>query len=59
MTDRRIKEPCPFCWTSEKEIQIITYIEGVNIIRCPNCGVTFEGFWSKQEIIDRWNGRYR
>ena len=59
MTDSRIIEPCPFCGTPAKEIQITTYRKGVNVIKCPRCQVTFDGAYSKQEIIDKWNGRYR
>lgn len=59
MTDKRIKEPCPFCGNAAENIQIQQFKNGVNKIRCPICKVTFEGFYSKQEIIDKWNGRYR
>lgn len=59
MTDKRIKEPCPFCGNAAENIQIINFRNGLNKIKCPNCSVTFEGFYSKQEIIDKWNGRYR
>ena len=59
MTDKRIKEPCPFCGTPAIAIQIVTFRQGVNKIRCPHCHVTFEGGWSKQEVIDKWNCRYR
>ena len=59
MTDKRIKEPCPFCGTKAEEIQIRHFKDGINKIKCPNCNVTFEGLYSKQEIIDKWNGRYR
>jgi Lar family restriction alleviation protein len=59
MTDKRIKEPCPFCGTKAEEIQIRHFKDGINKIKCPNCNVTFEGAYSKQEIIDKWNGRYK
>ena len=59
MTDRRIKEPCPFCGTKAEDIQIIHYKDGINKIKCPNCNVTFDGFYGKQEVIDMWNRRYR
>ena len=59
MTDKRIKEPCPFCGCKAEEIQIKTYKDGYNKIYCPDCHVTFEGLSSKQSIIDKWNCRYR
>lgn len=59
MTDKRIKEPCPFCGNPAENIQIITYRDGANRIECPKCNVTFAGFYSKQKLIDKWNERYR
>ena len=59
MTDKRIKEPCPFCGTKSNDIQIKHFKDGFNKIYCPNCRVTFEGVYSKQEVIDMWNRRYR
>lgn len=48
---------CPFCHTPAKDIQITTYRDGCNKIMCPYCKATFEGMYSKQECIDRWNRR--
>ena len=59
MTDKRIKEPCPFCGTKAEDIQIKHYNDGLNKIVCPNCNVTFEGFDSKLSVIDKWNCRWR
>ena len=59
MTDKRIKEPCPFCGHPAKDIQIKTYQTGFNKIYCPECHVTFEGLDSKQAVIDKWNRRFR
>ena len=59
MTDKRIKEPCPFCGTKAEDIQIKHYNDGYNKIYCPNCRVTFEGMDSKVAIINKWNSRYR
>lgn len=58
MTDKRIKEPCPFCGLPAKEIQIHTFRAGVNRIICPNCKATFDYLCGKQELIDKWNKRY-
>ena len=59
MTDKRIKEPCPFCGTPAKDIQIVNHGRGYNKIHCPKCKVTFDGVYGKQELINKWNGRYR
>ena len=59
MTDKRIKESCPFCGTKSSDIQIKHYQDGLNKIYCPNCHATFEGFYSKQEAINKWNMRFR
>lgn len=59
MSDRRIIEPCPFCGAKGKEIQLVVFEDGMSKIRCPRCKVTFEGMWSRQEIINKWNERYR
>ncbi len=59
MTDKRIKEPCPFCGCPQEEIQIISLQKGENKIKCPKCKASFEGTYSKQDLIDKWNGRYR
>jgi len=59
MTDKRIKEPCPFCGTKAEDIQIKHYKDGLNKIVCPKCNVTFDGFDSKQSVIDKWNRRWR
>ena len=59
MTDKRIKEPCPFCGTKAEEIQIQHFKDGFNKIYCPNCRVTFEGMGSKETVINKWNNRYR
>lgn len=58
MTDKRIKEPCPFCGTAAKDIQIKHYADGLNKIYCPNCRVTFEGMDGKEAVINKWNRRY-
>jgi endogenous inhibitor of DNA gyrase (YacG/DUF329 family) len=59
MTDKRIKEPCPICGTPANQIQIATIAKGLNKIKCPNCQLTFDHVCGKQELIDRWNCRYR
>lgn len=59
MTDKRIKEPCPFCGNSAKDIQIKTYQDGASKIYCPKCYATFEGVDSKRVLIDKWNYRFR
>ena len=59
MTDKRIKEPCPFCGCKAKDIQIIEYSKGSNRIECPNCYASFTFISSKQAVIDSWNRRYR
>lgn len=59
MTDKRIKEPCPFCGCEAKNIEITTYRDGYSKISCPNCRITFDGFDSKQNLINKWNMRYR
>lgn len=59
MTDKRIKEGCPICGTPANEIQITTITKGLNKIECPNCRLTFDYHCGKQELIDRWNCRYR
>lgn len=59
MTDKRIKEPCPFCGCAAQDIQITHYKDGYNKIRCPECGATFDSMDGKQTVIDKWNRRYR
>ena len=59
LRDKRIKEPCPFCGTNAEDIQIRSFRDGVNKIYCPNCKATFDGFDSKQALINKWNTRYR
>ena len=59
MIDKRIKEDCPFCGEKASNIQIKSFKEGVNKIYCPNCKATFDGIYSKQDVIDMWNRRYR
>ena len=59
MTDKRIKEICPMCGTPANEIQITTFTKGVNKIECPKCHLTFNFYGSKQDLIDKWNCRYR
>ena len=58
MTDKRIKEPCPFCGTKAEEIQIQT-LNSMNRVYCPKCRATFDYWSSKQSAIDNWNCRYR
>ena len=58
MTDKRIKEPCPFCGEKAENIQIKHFKDGWNKIYCPTCCVTFEGVENKQTVIDKWNNRY-
>lgn len=62
MTDKRIKEDCPFCGHDKSDIQIVDYgksSKGYFVeIRCPECGVKFSGY-GKQNMIDKWNRRYR
>ena len=57
--DKRIKEPCPICGTPASEIKIITINKGINKIECPKCKLTFNYYAGKQEIINKWNYRYR
>lgn len=59
MTDKRIKEGCPICGTPANEIQITTISKGLNKIECPKCHLTFNWYCGKQELIDKWNCRYR
>ena len=59
MTDKRIKEMCPICGTPANEIQITTISKGLNKIECPKCHLTFNWYCGKQELIDKWNCRYR
>lgn len=59
MTDKRIKEPCPFCGAKPEEIQIKSFGDGMNKIYCPKCSATFELIASKQNLIDRWNARFK
>ena len=59
MTDKRIKEDCPFCGHPADDIQIKTFKEGCTRIYCPSCWATFEGLESKAKIINRWNARYQ
>ena len=59
MTDKRIKEGCPMCGTPANEIQIITFTKGLNKIECPKCNLTFNFVGGKQELIDKWNCRYK
>lgn len=59
MNDRRIKEDCPFCGCLAKEIQLKELSKGLNCIECPSCKATFNYYCGKQEIIDKWNSRYR
>ena len=62
MTDKRIKEDCPFCGHDKSDIQLHligntskgNYVE----VYCPECGVRFIGY-GKQNVIDKWNRRYR
>ena len=62
MTDKRIKEDCPFCGHDKSDIHL--YLIGHNNkgnyveIGCPECGVKFSGY-GKQNMIDKWNRRYR
>lgn len=58
VTDKRIKEDCPFCHTPAERIQIIIYEKRNNhgYIYCPNCGCQFSGE-GKQNLIDMWNRR--
>lgn len=57
MTDKRIKEPCPFCGAPASEIQILRFMKDVNKIYCPYCQATFEGGYGKLEVIKKWNTR--
>lgn len=59
MTDNRIKEACPFCGCEASKIEIREFHKGENKIYCPICRATFDYIGSKQEVIDKWNGRYR
>lgn len=59
MTDKRIQEPCPFCGTPAKEIQIREIQKGMSKIYCPKCRATFEGYGNKIEMISKWNLRFR
>lgn len=62
MTDKRIKEDCPFCGHDKSDIQL--YLIGHDIdgylveVSCPECGVKIIGC-GKQNTIDKWNRRYR
>lgn len=58
MTDKRIKEPCPFCNEPADRIQI-THVGLYTRIACTNCGAKFDGNYSKQDLIDKWNRRWR
>ena len=58
MTDKRIKENCPFCGHPANDIQLKVFREGLTKIYCPSCKATFEGIEGKQKMIDRWNTRY-
>lgn len=64
MTDKRIKEDCPFCGTSKNEIQVIVVRftdknKGkYTIVSCPKCGCEFHGY-GIMNIISKWNTRYR
>ena len=59
MTDKRIKENCPFCNEAAEKIQINSKGRFYNKLTCTNCGVNFSGAYSKQDLIDRWNRRWR
>ena len=58
MTDKRIKQDCPFCHEAADKIQVSVTKGKVAYghIFCPHCGCMFVGK-SKQELIDRWNMR--
>lgn len=58
MTDKRIKEGCPFCGVSACNIQITMYQKQIGKIYCPDCGVKFEGQYGKQTLINKWNNRF-
>lgn len=59
MTDKRIKEPCPFCGEKAENIRVHTLGSGNNRVICPTCRATFDSWESKQDAIDRWNRRWR
>lgn len=59
MTDKRVKEPCPFCGTKADKIEIVTVGVRAYRIHCPKCSAGFLGCGGKQYLIDKWNGRYR
>ena len=55
MTDKRIKEGCPFCGEKKENIQITT-LGNLNRLYCPKCECEFRDT-NKQKLIDRWNCR--
>lgn len=57
MTDKRIKEPCPFCGCKPTKITVKTHQGGMTRVQCPICHATFEGLGDKRIMIDRWNNR--
>ena len=56
MTDKRIKEDCPFCDNKKENISIISYGNNFAEIRCTKCGCILRGS-TKQDAIDKWNCR--
>lgn len=63
MTDKRIKEDCPFCGIDKSQIQVIVpFVDKIRgkytIVSCPNCHCEFKGY-GVMNIIDKWNTCYR
>ena len=56
MTDKRIKEPCPFCGEKAENIELNYHIEQWEFV-CPTCGaiVTFNTW--KDKSIEKYNQR--
>lgn len=57
MTDRQIKEPCPFCGETAENIQIRNFRDSY-IIYCPKCCTSFDFTATKETTIKRWNIRH-
>lgn len=63
MTDKRIKEDCPFCGMNKTQIQVIVHFKDKDkgkyvTVSCPKCGCEFKGY-GIMNIIAKWNTRYR
>ncbi len=57
MDDPKLK-PCPFCGSSEVELDMYVGIEGFYYsVSCHNCGCKLWGKNTEKKAIDLWNTR--